>query len=129
MIEPQQAFLSDFIAQGFGLPIAHENEDYKPTPGTPWVRVRMFPAQTVSGAGNGGALEQAGFFQFTLNYPVGKGAVDAKLQAQTIFTAYPISRRVSYGGVSVRVTAYQQFDAAPESGWFRVVGRIFYEME
>lgn len=129
MLEAQQAFANDFIAQAFGLPIAHENVSYEPTAGTAWVRLRTFPGQQVPGSVSADNIEHAGAFQFTLHYPEGEGAIPAKQQAQTIFDAYPIGRRVSYGGESIRVTALQQFDAAPQGGWFQVVGRIFYEME
>ena len=129
MIEAQQAFVSDFITQAFGLPIAYENDDYDPTPGTPWVAIRTFPGQTFPGAIAGTQPEQAGFFQFVLNYPTGEGAMAAKLKAQDIFDAYPIARRVTYGGEAARVTSYQQFDTSPQGGWFQLVGRIFYELE
>ena len=129
MLELSQAFVDDFITQAFGLPIAHENESYEPTRGTTWVRLRMFPGQVVAGDVNADTLETAGFFQVTLNYPSGEGAIPAKQQLQTIFNAYPLGRRVSYSGESARVTSHQQFDASNESGWFQVVGRIFYEKE
>lgn len=129
MLEAQQAYIGDFISQSFGLPIAHENANYEPTPGTAWVRLRCFPGQVVPGALNADAQETAGFWQFTLHYPTGEGAIGAKSQAQTIFDAYPLGRRVSYGGETFRVTALQQFDASPQGGWFQVVGRIFYEKD
>ena len=127
MIESQQALVSDFITQAFGLPIAHENDDYTPTQGTPWVRVRVFPGETTAGTIDADNLEQSGFMQFSLSYPAGEGAMVAKLKAQDIFDAYPIGRRVSYGGKTVTVGSYQQFDTRPRDGWFQVVGRIFYE--
>ena len=129
MIEAQQAFVSDFITQAFGLPIAHENVTYEPTQGTPWVRVQSFPGAAFAGDVNADTTEQPGFFQFSLFYPEGEGAMPAKLKAQAIFDAYPIGRRLTYGGKRVRVTSYQQFDTAPQGGWFQVVGRIFYEKE
>lgn len=129
MLEAQQAFVSDFIAQAFGLPIAHENADYTPTAGTAWVRLRTFPGRVVPGSLGATANETAGFWQFTLHYAEGDGAITAKAKAQAIFDAYPLSRRVSYGGESFRVTALQQFDASPQGGWFQVVGRIFYEKD
>lgn len=129
MLEAQQAFVSDFIGQAFGLPIAHENANYEPTPGAAWVRLRCFPGQVVPGAIDAGQPESSGFWQFTLHYPLGEGAIGAKAQAQTIFDAYPLGGRVSYGGSTFQVTAQSQFDASPQGGWFQVVGRIFYEKE
>ena len=127
MIESQQALISDFITQAFGLPIAHENQHYDPTAGTPWVRLIVAPGQTDPGTVDALNLEQQGFMQFTLNYPEGEGAMTAKLKAQAIFDAYPLSRRVSYSGKSVTVIATHQFSTSPQGGWFQVVGRIFYE--
>lgn len=129
MIEAQQAFVSDFITQAFGLPIAHENENYTPTQGTPWVQLRVFPADTTAGDVAANTTEHAGFYQFSLHYPEGEGAMTAKLKAQAIFDAYPVGRRLTYSSKSVRITALQQFDASPQGGWFRVVGRIFYEKD
>lgn len=129
MIEIYQALTADFVAQAFGLPIAHENASYTPTPGTPWVRLRVFRGDTSAGDVAAATKEEAGFFQFTLHYPEGNGAITAHQQAQTIFDAYPLARRVSYGGETVRVTRWQLFDAKPDNGWFQVVGRIFYELE
>ena len=128
-LESQQAFVADFIAQSFGLPIAHENANYTPTPGTAWVRLRTFTGDITAGSISADISEGGGFLQFELNFPEGVGAMTAKIQLQTIFDAFPLSRRVSYGGESFRVTALQQFDASPQGGWFQVVGRIFFEKD
>lgn len=131
MLQIEQAFASDFIAQAFGLPIAHENANYEPTQGTPWVGLRVFQNALSAGdlSADAEVTETSGLFQFSLHYPQGKGAITAKTQAQTIFAAYPVGRRISYGGETVKVTGYQLFDATPRDGWFVVVGRITYELE
>ena len=128
-LESHQAFVSDFIAQAFGLPIAHENANYTPTAGTAWLRLVTFTGDITAGSVSADVSEGGGFLQVELHFPEGDGAITAKTQLQTIFDAYPLSRRVSYGGVSFRVTALQQFDASPQGGWFQVVGRIFYEKD
>lgn len=129
MLKIDQALTGDFIAQAFGLPIAHENAGYTPTSGTPWVALRMFQGEQLPGDIAAGTTETNGFLQFVLHYPQGDGAIAAKTQAQTISDAYPLGRRVTYSGVTVRVTRFQLFESLPEDGWFKVVGRIFYEKD
>lgn len=128
MLEAVQAFTSDFIAQAFGIPIAHENDDYTPPGGVAFVELRTF-TNALSPDLSAGLFETSGFFQFSLNFPSGTGGIAARSQAETIFAAYPLGRRVSYGSRSFRVTSTELFDAAPQDGWFKVVGRIFYELE
>lgn len=125
MIEIEQAFVSDFVSQAFGLPIAHENVKYTQTPGTEYAEIKTFPAEVVAGD-LGSTDETTGFFQFVLRYEEGKGAMPAKLKAQTIFDAYPVGRVLTYGGQRLTLTSHQRPTAAPEDGWFKVVGRIYY---
>lgn len=124
----EQAFLFDFRMKAFGLPIAYENADYKPTPGNAYVRVRHFPNEETAADLND-TNETNGFFQFTLYYPTGAGAIPAKTMRQTIFDAYPIGRRLTYSGQKVVVTATSPFSAYPEDGWFKVAGRVFYKAD
>lgn len=120
-----QAFVDDFIDQAFGLPIVHENDDYTPTKGTPWVRLRVFENETLP-VGLASVNDTTGFYQFTLHYPTGEGAIAARSQAQTILDAYPLRRLFSYSGQQVEVTGTSIFDASPIDGWYQVVGRINY---
>jgi len=125
MLEIEQGLVSDFITQAFGLPIAHENDDYTPTKGTPWVRLRVFQ-NPIEPVGINDLSETTGVFQFTLHYPLGAGAITAKSQADTIFAAYPLRRRITYSGQVILVTGQHVLSAAPIDGWFQVVGRIEY---
>lgn len=125
MLEIEQGLVSDFIAQAFGLPIAHENADYTPTPGTAWVALRVFQ-NPIDPTGLADLSETTGLFQFTLHYPAGEGAIPAKAMAATIFDAYPLRRRITYSGQTIQVVRYELFDASPQGGWFQVVGRIYY---
>lgn len=129
MKEVDQAFVADFQAQAFGIETAYENADFEPTRGVPWVALKTLENRVTPGDVGAVSRETSGLFQFALNYPLGEGAIPAKSQADTIFAAYPPGRRVSYGTTAFRVTATETFDAAPQGGWFRVVGRIFYELE
>lgn len=73
--------------------------------------------------------EITGLLQFTLNYPKGAGAIPAKQKRQEIFDAFPIGTRLTYGGQTVVVMSLGPFNAAPDDGWFRVVGRIYVKAE
>lgn len=128
MLRIDQAFVSDFITQAFGLPIAHENVDYTPTAGTPYVEVRTFQ-NAVLPADLATLNDTTGLFQFILRYPEGAGAIPAKAQADTIFAAYPVGRRLTYDGQSLTITGYERPEAVPEDGWFKVLGRIYYRAD
>lgn len=125
MLKIEQALVDSFIRCHFSLPIAHENADYTPTPGTPWVSLKVFQNQ-VSPTGIADQSDTTGVFQFSLYYPLGQGAIPAKSQAETIFAAYPLRTSITYSGQVVTITGQELFDAAPFDGWFRVVGRLEY---
>lgn len=125
MLAIEQAFISDFIAQAFGLPIAHENADYEPTPGTPYVELRMFP-NDARAADLATTNRTTGLMQFTLFYPEGEGAIPAKLKRQDVFDAYPVGRVLTYSGQRVTITGQSPFNAYPQDGWFKVIGRLSY---
>lgn len=120
-----QAFVSDFITQAFGYPIAHEGTAYDPTPGTPYVALRVF-ANEVSALTVADTDETTGAFQFTLSFPEGEGAMPAKLAADTIFAAYPVGRKLTYSGQVVHITGRHRLEVGAYDGWFRVAGRINY---
>lgn len=121
-----QALVSDFISQSFGLPIAHENADYKPVPGTAFVTLRNF-INDVRPIGLADTDETSGALQFILHYPVGEGAITAKTTAQTIFNAYPAGRELTYSGIIVYIAGHERPSAIPEDGWYKVAGLIYYE--
>ena len=120
-----QALIDDFVGQAFGLPIAHENAAYVPTQGTAWVALRVFENEILP-VGLNSVNDTTGVLQFTLYYPDGAGAFDARSMADTIFSAYPVRRLFARSGQQVEITGTDTFDAAPENGWFKLVGRINY---
>lgn len=120
-----QAFVDDFRTQAFGLPVAHENDDFTPTPGTAWVRLRFFENE-VTPVGHTSIDDETGLFQFTLHYPLDEGAIPARTMADTILSAYPPRRLFSYSGQQVEVTGALIFDASPVDGWYQIVGRVNY---
>ena len=125
MLELEQAFTLDFELQQFGLPIAYENVNFSQTPGQAYAEIKVFPAEVIGGDLSS-TNETTGFFQFVLRFPDGVGAIPAKRQAQTIFDAYPVGRVLTYGGQRLTITSHQRPTAAPEDGWFKVVGRAYY---
>ena len=126
LLKLDQALVSDFTAQAFGLPVAHENADYKPTPGAEFAQIKNFP-NDVRPVGLADTDETDGVLQFILYYPVGKGAYDAKAKAQTIFDAYPIGRELTYSGVALHIRGHERASAFPEDGWYKVRGLIYYD--
>lgn len=125
LLKIDQGLVSDFVAQSFGLPIAHENADYKPTAGTAFVSLINFP-NDVRPVGLADTDEMDGVLQFILYYPVGKGAIEAKTKAQAIFDAYPAGREITYSGVTLYIQGHERASAIPEDGWYKVRGLIYY---
>jgi len=125
MLEIEQAFTADFIAQGFGLPIAHENSGFEPVAGTPYVELTMFPNDE-TGASLAHRNETDGFFQFVLRYPENGGAITAKTMRETMLAAYPVARILTYGGQKVHITGQHGMRGINEGGWFRLTCAVFY---
>ncbi|MEO1108263.1 MAG: phage tail terminator-like protein [Pseudomonadota bacterium] len=126
MLAIEQALISDFIAQGFDLPIAHENAKYDPVPGVAYVKLTIFP-NSARAADLNSTNESTGLMQFALHYPENEGAIPAKQKRQEIFDAYPIGHVLTYSGQRVTIKQIDPFRAYPDDGWFKVVGRISYE--
>ncbi|MGB1215641.1 MAG: phage tail terminator-like protein [Pikeienuella sp.] len=115
--------MSAFIADGFGLPVSHENEDYTPTGQTAYVALKVLhtPAAPFDFAHRD---EVSGFLQFDLRYPAGSGAIPAKTKRSDIFAAYPVGRTVTYSGQAVTVTGKHAVSNRVDGGWYLVIGRI-----
>jgi len=126
ILKLDQALVTDFVAQDFGLPVAHENADYKPTAGDEFVQLTNFPNE-VRPVGLSDTDEMDGVLQFVLYYPTGKGAYDAKEKAQTIFDAYPAGRELTYSGATLYIRGHERPSAFPEDGWYKVRGLIYYD--
>jgi len=118
-----QALVQSFIDGAFGLPIAHENDSYTPTAGTPFAELRVLknPTRLMTLADSD---KTTGFLQIALNYPAGDGAIAAKTKEQEISAAYPIGRAVTYAGQDVLIVGRQRANAAPQNGWYRLVIRL-----
>ena len=122
-IELDQALVKTFIDGAFGLPIAYENEDYKPKAGTAYAELEV-----AKNPENGFTLNDlndiTGFLQIGLNYPTGAGAIPAKTMETTIAATYPIGAVLTYGAQSLEITGIQRPSPAPRDGWYRRLLRI-----
>lgn len=124
-VKIDQALVKHFIDQDFDLPIAHENENYSPVQGAPYVEVRVFQNQILPIDLKHGS-DTTGLFQFILRHPENTGAIPAKTKADAIMAAFPIGARLAYDGQRVTITGQERSDAVPEDGWFKITGRIYY---
>jgi hypothetical protein len=121
-----QAFVFDFMAQDFGLEIAHDNEDMPSQGQSEWcaIRVHHNPERRKTIAD---LNQMTGVFSVVLYYPEGNGAMPAKLKAQEILDAYPVDRELSYAGQVAKVSGHWRPQAAPEDGWYKIRCEIFFE--
>jgi len=121
--EIHQALVQSFIDGAFGLPTAHENDDYKPVAGTAYAELEV-----VENSENAFTLndlnDETGYLQIGLNYPTGAGAIPAKTMETTIADAYPIGTVLTYGSQSLEITGIQRPSPAPRDGWYRRLLRI-----
>lgn len=119
-----QAFVAAFIAEGFGLPIAHENTDYTANE-TPFVEI-VVQQNPISPLSMSNSDQTTGFFQFALRYPLETGAITAKAMCETIFAAFPLGRVLTYSGQSAQITGKHRVTNQPDGGAYLVIGRLFY---
>lgn len=120
-----QAYMTQFIAGAFGLPIVHENVDYTPTPQTAYVEIFQIPNEEVGLSLNDSNMT-TGIFRAILRYPLNATAIDAKEKAEEIIAFFPIGSEVAYGGQSTRVTGTNRVKGVPEDGWYKIVVSISY---
>ena len=122
-VKLDQALVQSFIDGAFGLPIAHENDDYSPVAGTAYAELEV-----AKNPENGFTLDDlndiTGYLQIDINYPTGAGAIPAKTMETTISDAYPIGTVLTYGSQSLEITGIQRPTPAPRDGWYRRLLRI-----
>ena len=120
-----QAFINEFINQSFGLPIAHENIDFTPTAGTAFVSLRLL-SNDVTPLSYTESDETDGIFRIILNWPAGKGSIQAKNKADEILAAFNIGTRLSYSGQYLTVTSASREQGESIDGWYRIIISIAY---
>jgi len=119
-IKIDQAFISHFIAQDFGLPIAHENIDYTPSAGTAYAQ--LINAQNEDAPMSlADSNEGTGVFRVILRYPTNVGAVAAKQKADQIMAQFKIAQRIAYDGQSATILRHGREPGVAEDGWYKLV--------
>ena len=121
-VKVDQALLSHFNAQSFGVDVAHENAALTPGAG-PFVSLSVL-SNDVEMYTIAGQNDVTGFLQFILRYPEGEGAIGAKAKRAEIFAAYPLGSQVRYDGQTVHIVSYSSPQAEPEDGFYKLIGRI-----
>ena len=125
VVKIDQAFVSSFIAGGFGLEIAHENLAYEPTTGTPYAQITTLQ-NDVTGYDLSSRDLTDGVFRVILNHPAGSGAIVPKQKADEILNAYPIGSLVSYEGQAATIQSQQRQPGVAEAGWYSIVITLGY---
>lgn len=120
MLKIDQALLTAFVDGGFGLPIAHENLDFEPTPGEAYAELLVLQNDATP-ATLKHTNETDGVFRVILRYPVNKSSIPAKTKVDEIFAVFKIGQRLTYGGVSLTLTANQRAPGINEDGWYKLV--------
>lgn len=124
-IKIDQALVSAFIAGNFGLPIAHENDDFTPTAGTAHVALTVIRnrADPIT-MGAGGMDETTGILQAIVKYPEGAGAVPAKSKADDMLAYFTIGRVFTYSGQRVQIMSKDRGTGRNEAGWYQLILRF-----
>ncbi len=120
-----QAFITEFNAGSFGLPVAHENAPYEPTLGTAYAELIMAqnPVDALSWADSN---ESSGVFRVILRYPLNTGSGTAKAKADEILDHFAIDKQITYSGQSVTILSGHREPGVPEDGWYKIVVTIRY---
>ena len=126
MFAVDSALVGSFIDQDFGLPIAHENKDYKPISGTAYAEILVL--QNDKAAWSIEDVDQSdGVFRVILRYPSGKGVGGIKNKADEIINTYKIGSRIIYHDQVIEVTAVNRGVGVQETGWYKIVIDVRYK--
>jgi len=125
VVKIDQAFVSEFIAGGFGLPIAHENTAYDATNGEPYAEIGVLQ-NNVTPLTLNSSDQTDGVFQAILRYPSYSGAIAIKQKADEILNHFRFGKTFSFGGIEVKTTALQRQPGINEDGWYKIVLTISY---
>lgn len=125
MVKIDQAFISEFIAGDFGLPIAHENLPYDSTDGLAYAEISVLQNNRTPLTLNS-SDQTDGIFQVILRYTSNSGAIVAKVKADEILNYFRFGKTFYYGGVGVKTTALQRQPGINENGWYKIILTITY---
>jgi hypothetical protein len=125
VVKIDQAFVSEFVAGGFGLPIAHENLSYDATEGEAYAEISVLQ-NNVTPLTLNSSDQTDGIFQVVLRYPANSGAIAIKQKADEILNHFRFGKTFKYGGVSVKTTSLQRQPGINEAGWYKIILTIAY---
>ena len=126
MFAVDSALVESFIDQDFGLPIAHENRNYKPVSGTAYAEILVL--QNDKTAWSIEDVDQSdGVFRVILRYPSGQGVGGIKNKADEIINTYKIGSRIIYNDQVIEVTAVNRAVGVQETGWYKIVIDVRYK--
>jgi hypothetical protein len=124
-IKIDQAFIFEFIAGAFGLPIAFENDGYEPVQGTPYAQIKVKQNDTTKQTLNHSDVTD-GIFRIYLRYPAGSGAVAAKTKAEEIIAYFAPGNRIGYGGQSVLIESTARKEGIQNNNWYEIIITLSY---
>jgi len=125
VVKIDQAFVSEFIAGNFGIPIAHENTAYDATNGAAYAEIGVLQ-NNVTPLTLNNSDQTDGIFQVILRYPSNSGAMVAKQKTDDIFSHFRFGKTFRYGGVAVKTTSLQRQPGINEDGWYKIILTIAY---
>lgn len=126
MLKINQAFVDSFTKANFGLPIAHENIDYKPTAGTPYAEILVIE-NDVTPLDLSYTDETDGVFRVILRYPSGGGAVAARTMSDRITAFYNIGKVIEYDAQRVIIRKFGGAPGESRDGWYVFIVNIYYK--
>lgn len=85
------------------LATAWENQDFSPTPGTPYQAAHLLPAPPENPTMGDNHYRERGILQVSLNYPVNGGAAAAMARAELIRATFFRGASFTSGGVTTRI--------------------------
>ena len=125
MIKIDQALTNAFISGSFGLPIAHENDNYTPTAGTPYAEIYLIP-NDITPITLSDSNENDGILRVFLHYKSDQLSITAKQKADEIFNYFKIGSVLTYETQKVTIVGLSRGRGINENGWYSLPLSIFY---
>lgn len=126
-VKIDQALIDSFINGDFGLSIAHENLDFDPVYGTPYVEISVFE-NDITGFTVNDLNQSDGVFQIILRYPENSGTITAKTKAELIGNYYKIGSIIQYNSENIlTVSKLSIGKGSIETGWYKIEILINYK--
>lgn len=124
-VKIDQSFVNAYIDADIGLSIAHENTGFEPAAGTEYVELLNMP-NDITPADLTSTNETDGLFRIILRWPVNDGAIQAKLKADEIISAFSIGSTVCYESQCARVTKTERHKGYAENVWYKIILSVSY---